>query len=781
MSRNRTKILGKLRLFIFILVTLPVLVVSIASYYRSSDEIEKRVVEANVNVMLQNQMRMEQTLRLIDNMVVPFIKSTLYGTAMEQELASFDFQVYDQLFEGMHNLQRYQLPVQNVYVINLDKQWAIDNRGAFPLDDIKNDEQLAAYIQTPRSNYWTYEEKKLKSPQRENGYEAIDGISLVAKVPINSPNPKGLLVVQIPRDALIEMIVSNLRADGAAILDGNNKQSPAEGLVILDDKYRTIFSNDASMIGKDVSVLGYVNQIRLASKPSGYFETQLNGDSMGISYGRSSYNGWHYITMVPIEDIRKDSRSIGLYTIVVSFIMLLVAWIVALKLTGKIYNPIQKLFDAIRSKDGAELTAEDRDELQGIYERFDTMAKNNQQMSNELKEQLRYIREYYVLRLLKGQLSKMKIEDHRGLFPHSQSWKWMSVLNISVDTFAENVYKKTDTDLILFAIYNVVGEIVPADHQLCIVIVDEAVLVVVGGRQDTQSLFKAFKVAIGNQIQDALKDVLKISVNIGISDTYQGLANAQKAFQESVEALKYRIRYEDEAVICIEEIWPEESSYMTLPMQLENELIYAIKFEGTGTVKECLRQLVREIRSAELTYNEYQFCLCRLVVNLMNMVPEPGAYFPEIFKGKMPLLEQIVQLKAGEELEKWLMEQILSPLTAYFDAGKGTPKKRVSMKLIHMIEAEFDSDLTLELCASRLNYSPNYLRRLFLEETGVNFGEYLVRYRMDKAKQFLLETDMRIADIADKLRYSNSQNFTRQFRKQEGVSPGEYREANKGE
>jgi two-component system response regulator YesN len=451
-----------------------------------------------------------------------------------------------------------------------------------------------------------------------------------------------------------------------------------------------------------------------------------------------------------------------------------------LKMTGRIYNPIQKLFDAIRSRDGEGVNVEDQDELQGIFDRFDTMSKDNQQMSNELKDQLRYIREYYVLRLLKGQLSKKKLEDHRGLFPHSQSWKWVSVLNVSVDTFAENVFKKTDTDLIVFAIYNVVSEIVPSENQLCCVIVDEAVLVVVGGKQDSQPLFKTFKVSLGNQIQDALKDVLKIRVNVGISDTYQGLPNVHKAFKESVEALKYRIRYEDEAVICIEEIWPEETSNMTLSMQLENELVYAVKFEGAEAVQASLSQLVKEIRRADLAYNEYQYCLCKLVVNLMNMVSDPSAYFPEIFKGKTPLLEQIAQLKTSEELEKWLQDKILQPLTAYFDSGRGTQKKRVSMKMVHMIEAEYDSDLTLELCASRLNYSPNYLRRLFLEEIGMNFGEYLMRYRMDKAKQFLLETDMRIAEIADRLRYSNSQNFTRQFRKQEGVSPGEYREATKG-
>jgi len=46
------------------------------------------------------------------------------------------------------------------------------------------------------------------------------------------------------------------------------------------------------------------------------------------------------------------------------------------------------------------------------------------------------------------------------------------------------------------------------------------------------------------------------------------------------------------------------------------------------------------------------------------------------------------------------------------------------------------------------------------------------------AKKWLEETDMPIKDIAAKLRYNNSQNFIRSFRKQEGMTPGQYRENN---
>jgi two-component system response regulator YesN len=764
--RNRNQFLGKLRLFIIILVTVPVLVVSIFSYFRSSAEIKKRVVEANVNVMLQTQTNIEQTLRIIDSMVVSFLRSPVFTTAMEQELATFNIQAYSQLFEGLHSLQRYQLPVQNVYMIHLENKWAIDNRGAFEFSDVPGNKQIAEYIKAPDSYFWTYEENRGEPEAGVDGYQAINGISLVAKVPIKSPDPKGLLIVQISRESLIETVV---------------KSTPVKGLIILDEKYRTIYSEDASMIGKDISFLPYVSAIDRSAESRGYFETEINGKSAGVSYGRSNYNNWHYISLVPIDEINKDTRSAGIYTLLISLFILFVTWISTLKMTGNMYNPIRKLIDAIRSRDGNdEISRENKDELQWIYDRFDSMSQMNVQMSHQLKNQLRYIREYYVIRLLKGQILSHELEEHGRLFPHSPSWKWTSVLSIEIDTFAGNVYKNSDNNLMVFSVFNVVNDIISTENQLCSVIMDETVLIVIGSSQHSLPMFKSFRVTLGNQIHDTLKDILKIRVSIGISDAYQGLTNIHQAFQESREALKYRIRYEEEALISIEEVRSEKTFNFTASTQLENELIHAVKFESKDTVERCVKQLVREIRSPDLAYIEYEFYLFRLVVTLFNLVPDPGTVFPAIFAARASLLDQIKQLKTVEDIEHWLMDKILCPLVEQFEASRGTHQKRLASKMVHMIESAIDSDLTIELCAVRLSYSPNYLRRIFLEETGINFGEYVIRYRVDEAKRLLVESDMKIADIADKLKYSNSQNFIRQFRKWEGVTPGEYREKSNG-
>jgi YesN/AraC family two-component response regulator len=99
----------------------------------------------------------------------------------------------------------------------------------------------------------------------------------------------------------------------------------------------------------------------------------------------------------------------------------------------------------------------------------------------------------------------------------------------------------------------------------------------------------------------------------------------------------------------------------------------------------------------------------------------------------------------------------------------------LSGKIIDIIQKEYNTDLTLEECASRLHYNAFYLSSIFKKETDMSFSEYLSQYRFGMAKKWLVDTDKPIKEIAESLAYTNSQNFIRFFRKQENMTPGQYR------
>lgn len=105
--------------------------------------------------------------------------------------------------------------------------------------------------------------------------------------------------------------------------------------------------------------------------------------------------------------------------------------------------------------------------------------------------------------------------------------------------------------------------------------------------------------------------------------------------------------------------------------------------------------------------------------------------------------------------------------------------KSISEEIIHIIQEEYDSNLTLESIAQRLQYNPNYLSSIFSKEMNTSFSEYLTQYRINIAKEWLIETDWSIKVISDKLNYNNPQNFIRSFKKIEGITPGKYRKTNK--
>ena len=98
------------------------------------------------------------------------------------------------------------------------------------------------------------------------------------------------------------------------------------------------------------------------------------------------------------------------------------------------------------------------------------------------------------------------------------------------------------------------------------------------------------------------------------------------------------------------------------------------------------------------------------------------------------------------------------------------------------IRREYDkSDLTLDKVASRVNISPNYFSKLFNQETGMNFIEYLTEVRMEKAKNYLRCSNKKITEIGCLVGYLDSHYFSYIFRKTQNCTPSEYRLQGKGD
>ena len=96
-----------------------------------------------------------------------------------------------------------------------------------------------------------------------------------------------------------------------------------------------------------------------------------------------------------------------------------------------------------------------------------------------------------------------------------------------------------------------------------------------------------------------------------------------------------------------------------------------------------------------------------------------------------------------------------------------------------LVEQNYSSDASLETIASQVYISPCYLSVIFKKETNITFKNYLINTRIEKAKAFLENSDLKIYEIAEKVGYTDTRYFSELFQRVTGKTPSQYRAKNK--
>ena len=87
-----------------------------------------------------------------------------------------------------------------------------------------------------------------------------------------------------------------------------------------------------------------------------------------------------------------------------------------------------------------------------------------------------------------------------------------------------------------------------------------------------------------------------------------------------------------------------------------------------------------------------------------------------------------------------------------------------------------DCNLSLSDVATILGINANYLSKLFKNNIGTNYVDYINQLRIEEAKKLLLSKNGRIGEIGSKVGFGSQQNFIKVFHRIEGMTPGQFRE-----
>jgi two-component system response regulator YesN len=192
-------------------------------------------------------------------------------------------------------------------------------------------------------------------------------------------------------------------------------------------------------------------------------------------------------------------------------------------------------------------------------------------------------------------------------------------------------------------------------------------------------------------------------------------------------------------------------------------------FSGIEVMKQLKTELPK-MRTILLSgWSDFEYAREAIKFGASNYLVKPCPD-EEILDAVLVLFEELGFTRTGHKQA--------SPSTVY---DKSIPKQSIrhAIKLAcEMIHRNLSIAVTLTEIAGEINMNPSAFSRLFRQEMNCSFSEYVTSARMNLAKKLLIESNIKIQDIAQKVGYVSVSHFVQVFGDYTGMTPGTFREIN---
>ena len=167
----------------------------------------------------------------------------------------------------------------------------------------------------------------------------------------------------------------------------------------------------------------------------------------------------------------------------------------------------------------------------------------------------------------------------------------------------------------------------------------------------------------------------------------------------------------------------------------KNDLTKAFEEFDSGILYDTLTQIIELFRSNSLRYLQAIDGACNILYLTLSLLPSGEEILTEIFSDDGDNYRSIYRMGNVEQVAEWM---------------------------------------TLNEISALFGLSPNYLSAVFKKTCGVGFSEYISQVKVSRAKTMLLEQDMKVYEVADRLGFESAFYFSKVFKKITGVSPREF-------
>ena len=756
--------------FIWFLLTatIPGVITGAIIYWYSTAQIEKDLSQLHLNQMEQRVKNIDDQLSYLEMDLSNWAFNTRFG----YKLKTLDFVYYFQetwditqtlnVIAGSH-------PLIKGVELYIDRDEPVVFRTEYY--KVTDPEQIAEYrrlLADRRLVYWDF---TLEETESHGGttLSAADDIRLVHKVPGMITSRFGVLVVRVDSTKLVNLLKTMTPYN--------------EGLTFLMDVDGNVMATDSQEGEKDIhqvlrqEILQYkANNDNLEA---GNFLWNWNDKTYSVSYGniKRIQADWTYVSASPITAIISPLMTLSRVIIAVSLSVLLLGLLLSWVASNWIYTPVRRLLNKIED---SGIIPQKLDEFAYLETQWSHLTNQQVTLQERLNEQMPNLRNSFLLQLIQGHLYAYTEEDLRKRMER-YGWDTDSnrfyILRFQLTGYdnLKGRFGPGDESLVTFMASNIIEEIASSTFGQYVVLNfhDLSVAMFLSSKHDAQEAERIRQFA--EEVSQKINQWLKLYVTITVSRVIEQLKQTHEMFMEAERFAGYRRLANQNQFLFIEEM-PEETmtNETSYPFALEQDILQALRSGKLSETERCISQFMNELAARQDTVIYVQQGMLQLLGSILHAIMQSGVSTFRLFEGEN-LYEQLSQIREPSKMLKWLKEKVIQPYIEERTARADRQLKEIVDQTIEYIHENFMRDISLDECADRAGTSSYTLSRLFKQITGVNFIDYVTNIRIERAKELLQDPNRKINEIAADVGYQQ-RYFNRIFKKQVGVTPGQYRE-----
>lgn len=745
-------------LLAFMLVVLLLIAASALLYFNAQSKVASMEHDADRKLLTQIKYNIENMNQIVKDLAVSAFND-------EDFIALKSGDDFEQSILKLDKLNR--LVSNSPYLHSIIFYNAVQGRFFSTVNHTMDTKVMNAAFEDYMKNHAALPKLQL-TPMKLGGGEGVDVFSLfVYDGPTLNAVNGNLLIVNIKPTWMLD----NVKALNALA------ERQDDVIFVTDNQGRVLISNDRMQPNQLDIKDEVIPQIAASGKELDYFTYNHGGKKYRVTYLTRGLNDWQIISLQDYDAVLTNVKQIRWTAAIVTASVVLLTILISIYFSVRLYRPIGHLMTLVRRNDSRGGDAH-WDELSLIASSYSQMTDKLKELQQDQAAQQNVAKVYRLRNLIAGStgVPEQEMAHDRMQYGLDIPESGSLVLALArIDNLQEVSARTPEAtmSLLYFAISNIGQELIRGGYscEAADMRSDHVVFIVSRGSGIEEEELRT----ILRQLQETVRRYYHITVTIALSHVFTSYRDITAMYGQAVRYANYRMILGKEALIEPGLVQPnEECSQFHIPQELDRQLIEGLKSGDWERINGSMDKWLELVRT--FSFENMFSAMLHMFVTLGNAINEMNQNnLQGVSVNLQEFNRRILEKETLEEVREVLLDLVRQALDKRV-SGREEKARLVAETIREIVARQYaDPDLNVQKIADMLRMSHVYLGQVFKEQEGMTVVDCINETRLAQARLYLEQQQMTVAEIMEKVGFSNESYFYRLFKRRYGTTPKEYR------